>query len=114
VREASLQQTQGIDQVAQALAQMEKVTQTSAATSEESAAASEQLNAQAETSLESVRRLEALISRTPRRSAHEEPAPVPARAAQAQRATASARPGKQARPAYDGSELAPTGTDGAF
>ena len=45
---ASRQQSQGIDQVSQAIAQMEKVTQTTAATAEESAAASEELNAQAE------------------------------------------------------------------
>ena len=44
---ASRQQAQGIDQVSQAIAQMEKVTQTTAATAEESAAASEELNAQA-------------------------------------------------------------------
>ena len=48
VSEASRQQAQGIDQVTQAIAQMEKVTQTTAATAEESAAASEELNAQAE------------------------------------------------------------------
>jgi hypothetical protein len=39
---------------------MERVTQATAATAEESAAASEELNAQAETSLSVVRRLEAL------------------------------------------------------
>jgi methyl-accepting chemotaxis protein len=61
VREASQQQTQGIDQVAQAIAQMEKVTQTTAATAEESSAASEELNAQAETSMAVVRQLEAII-----------------------------------------------------
>jgi methyl-accepting chemotaxis protein len=48
---ASGQQSQGIDQVSQAIAQMEKVTQTTAATAEESAAASEELNAQAQTSM---------------------------------------------------------------
>ncbi len=61
VREASRQQTQGIDQVTQAIAQMEKVTQTTAATAEESAAASEELNAQAEASMLVVRRLEHLV-----------------------------------------------------
>jgi hypothetical protein len=58
---ASKQQSQGIDQVAQAVAQMEKVTQTTAATSEESAAASEELSAQAETAMDIVRQLETLI-----------------------------------------------------
>ncbi|HUK32483.1 MAG TPA: methyl-accepting chemotaxis protein, partial [Vicinamibacterales bacterium] len=61
VRHASAQQAQGIDQVTQALAQMESVTQTTAATAEESAAASEELNAQAETSMAVVSRLEALV-----------------------------------------------------
>jgi methyl-accepting chemotaxis protein len=58
VREASLQQTQGIDQVSQTLAQMEKVTQTTAATAEESAAASEELSAQAESSIAVVSKLD--------------------------------------------------------
>jgi hypothetical protein len=58
VREASLQQTQGIDQVSQTITQMEKVTQTTAATAEESAAASEELNAQAESSIAVVSKLD--------------------------------------------------------
>ncbi len=64
VSEASRQQSQGIDQVSQAIAQMEKVTQTTAATAEEGAAASEELNAQAEQSLEAVRQLEAMVGVT--------------------------------------------------
>jgi methyl-accepting chemotaxis protein/methyl-accepting chemotaxis protein-1 (serine sensor receptor) len=58
VRESSQQQTQGIDQVSHAIAQMEKVTQTTAATAEESAAASEELNAQAESSIAVVAKLD--------------------------------------------------------
>jgi methyl-accepting chemotaxis protein len=58
---AGRQQAQGIGQVSQAIADMERVTQATAATAEESAAASEELNAQAETSLAVVRRLEALV-----------------------------------------------------
>ena len=58
VRESSQQQTQGIDQVSHAIAQMEKVTQTTAATAEESAAASEELNAQAEASIAVVAKLD--------------------------------------------------------
>jgi hypothetical protein len=61
VREASHQQTQGIDQVSQAITQMERVTQTTAATAEESAAASEELNAQAEATMVEVVRLEAML-----------------------------------------------------
>jgi methyl-accepting chemotaxis protein len=58
---ASREQAQGIDQVSQAITQMEKVTQTTAATAEESAAASEELNAQAETSLFAVAQLRAMV-----------------------------------------------------
>jgi methyl-accepting chemotaxis protein len=58
---ASRQQAQGIDQVTQALAQMEKVTQVTAATAEESAAASEELNAQAETSITVVSKIEKMV-----------------------------------------------------
>jgi hypothetical protein len=61
VRDASQQQTQGIDQVAQAIAQIEKVTQTTAASAGESAAASQEMNAQAETSMAAVRALEKLV-----------------------------------------------------
>jgi methyl-accepting chemotaxis protein len=58
---ASRQQAQGIDQVTQALAQMEKVTQVTAATAEESAAASEELNAQAERSMVVVGKIEKMV-----------------------------------------------------
>ena len=61
VSSASHQQSQGIDQVTQAIAQMEKVTQTTAATAEESAAASEELNAQAELSMNVVGQLQLLV-----------------------------------------------------
>lgn len=44
---ASHEQSQGIAQVNQAVSQMDKVTQTNAATAEESASASEELNSQA-------------------------------------------------------------------
>ncbi|MCK9273927.1 MAG: methyl-accepting chemotaxis protein [Syntrophales bacterium] len=45
---ASQEQSQGIDQINRAVAEMDKVTQQNAANAEESAAASEELNAQAE------------------------------------------------------------------
>jgi methyl-accepting chemotaxis protein/methyl-accepting chemotaxis protein-1 (serine sensor receptor) len=61
VSEASKQQSQGLDQVAHALHQMEKVTQNTAATAEESAAASEQLNAQAEMTMSTTRHLLGMI-----------------------------------------------------
>ncbi len=61
VSSASQQQTQGIDQVTHAIGQMEKVTQSTAATAEEGAAASEELSAQAEQSMVVVGRLEQLV-----------------------------------------------------
>jgi methyl-accepting chemotaxis protein len=45
---ASQEQSQGIDQINKAVADMDKVTQSTAATAEESASASEEMNAQAE------------------------------------------------------------------
>ena len=68
VSTASSEQAQGIQQVTQAITQMEKTTQTSAASAEESAAASEQLSAQAETSMDVVGQLSTLVG-SARRSA---------------------------------------------
>jgi methyl-accepting chemotaxis protein len=61
---ASRQQSQGIDQVSQAMAQMERVTQGTAATAEESAASSEELSAQAEAATNVVARLAELVGRS--------------------------------------------------
>lgn len=61
VSSASVQQAEGVNQVAQAVAQMEQVTQSNAASAEESAAASEELNSQAETTMNAVARLEAMV-----------------------------------------------------
>jgi methyl-accepting chemotaxis protein len=58
---ASLEQTQGITQINTAVSQMDKVTQSNAATAEETAAAAEELNAQAETMKQSVALLFELI-----------------------------------------------------
>jgi methyl-accepting chemotaxis protein len=71
---ASRQQAQGIDQVTQAIAQMEKVTQTTAATAEESAAASEELNAQAETAMSIVSEVEAMVGASKAERAEEKAA----------------------------------------
>jgi methyl-accepting chemotaxis protein len=58
---ASLEQSQGIEQVNTAVTQMDKVTQSNAANAEESASAAEELNAQAESMRESVDELQALV-----------------------------------------------------
>ena len=81
---ASGQQAHGIEQVLQGIRQMEKVTQTTAATAEESAAASEQLNAQAGVTMQLVERLEVMVGREEQASASEmrqEPARKSARIA---------------------------------
>jgi methyl-accepting chemotaxis protein/methyl-accepting chemotaxis protein-1 (serine sensor receptor) len=61
VSSASKQQALGIEQVTQTIRQMERVTQTSAATAQESAAACQQLNAQADVTMGVVRRLEQMV-----------------------------------------------------
>jgi methyl-accepting chemotaxis protein len=58
---ASREQTQGIDQVSKAIEQLEQLTQRTAANSEECAAASEELNAQAEVTMNVVARLQAFV-----------------------------------------------------
>jgi len=58
---ASNEQSQGIGQVNLAVSEMDKVTQSNAASAEESAASSAELNAQAETLKDSVGRLQSLI-----------------------------------------------------
>src|SRR5208282_2553948 len=61
---ASKEQIQGISQINTAVAQMDKVTQSNAASAEESAAAAEELNAQAESMRESVGKLLKLVEDT--------------------------------------------------
>ena len=58
---ASAEQSQGIDQVNTAMAQMDKVTQQNAANAEESASASEELSAQAESMNDVVNELATLV-----------------------------------------------------
>lgn len=61
VASASREQTLGITQINAAVGQMDKVTQSNAASAEESAAAAEELNAQAETMKQSVAELLRLV-----------------------------------------------------
>ena len=61
VSSASRQQAQGMDQVSRALASMERITQATAATAEESASASDQLRLQAATSKALVAQLASLV-----------------------------------------------------
>jgi hypothetical protein len=74
VSDQSLQQAHGLDQVRQAVRDMERVTQSNAASAEESAAATEELSAQAATTLDLVDRLERVVGA----SAAEAAQPLPA------------------------------------
>jgi methyl-accepting chemotaxis protein len=87
----SQEQARGIDQIGKAIAQMEQVTQKTAASAEESAAAAEELNAQAESLKAIVQRLNVMVGvasadgpmparpdRAPRSRTTLEPRPVPA------------------------------------
>jgi methyl-accepting chemotaxis protein len=62
IAEASLEQSQGIEQVNTAVNQMDKVTQSNAANAEESASAAEELNAQAENLKEAVNELLTMVN----------------------------------------------------
>jgi methyl-accepting chemotaxis protein len=61
VSSGSIEQARGIQQVAQAIVQMEKVTQSTAASAEQGASASEQLSAQSEAVRGIVGRLTGLV-----------------------------------------------------
>ena len=61
VATASVEQSQGIEQVNTAVSQMDKVTQSNAANAEESASAAEELNAQAENLKEAVNELLTMV-----------------------------------------------------
>ncbi|MFH1139252.1 MAG: methyl-accepting chemotaxis protein [Pseudomonadota bacterium] len=98
---ASAEQAQGIDQVNQAMSQMDSVTQKNAANAEETASASEELNAQAESMRDIVAELEAMVGGT---------AKAMARAVRSQkaaavkpRAQAARKPQTKALPASAGS-----------
>jgi len=118
VREASRQQSQGFDQVSQAIAQMEKVTQATAATAEEGAAASEELYAQAEASMAVVRRIETLVGgdrAAARAAAPDAPAPKPTTPGiVSMRRRTTVRPLAPAASAEDFIPLGDTGTHGRF
>jgi len=62
IAQASHEQAQGVDQVNIAVAQMDKVTQQTAAGAEEAASAAEELSSQAETLRGMVRELETLVN----------------------------------------------------
>lgn len=75
VANASKEQSQGIEQVSTAIAQLDSVTQSNAASSEESASAAEELNAQAEALQTAVAKLMRLVG-APAASREANPAPA--------------------------------------
>jgi len=117
VSSSSRQQAQGIDQVTQAITQMEKVTQTTAASAEENAASSEELNAQAETSMGVVYELQALVRGAQTVASGfkaAKPAKAPRAAAAATPAGKAARVLSMKRSTPSADEPAADGTFGAF
>jgi methyl-accepting chemotaxis protein len=91
VANASREQTQGITQINTAVTQMDKVTQSNAASAEESAAAAEELNSQAEVMKHSVSQLLELVGGSQGSTAPAATSPrTPAKAAKAFRAPAPA------------------------
>jgi hypothetical protein len=111
---ASRQQAQGIDQVSQAIAQMEKVTQTTAATAEESAAASEELSAQAETAQSVVGKLRMLVGGTEAAQSFSAPVASKSAAPVVSMSKPRVRAAQSLRSAEDELPLEPTGTFGKF
>ncbi len=65
IASASAEQNKGIEQITQAVAQMDQVTQANAGSAEETAAAAEELNAQAVMLKDAVSQLQALVGGTP-------------------------------------------------
>jgi methyl-accepting chemotaxis protein len=98
VSSASRQQTQGITQINTAVGQMDKVTQSNAASAEESAAAAEELNSQAMMMKEAVSELTRLVGDT-----HGEVAAV----------ASSAKNSRKSQPAYT-SAPAPSASSKSF
>jgi methyl-accepting chemotaxis protein/methyl-accepting chemotaxis protein-1 (serine sensor receptor) len=109
---ASGQQAHGIEQVLQGIRQMEKVTQTTAATAEESAAASEQLNAQAGTTMRLVERLEAMVGHDAARP--EPPGRPVAPARTPSRIAVLAKAPRRARASEEAAAFPADGTYGQF
>ena len=96
VSEAGEQQSVGISQVAQAIVQMEQVTQQTAATAEESAAASEELDAEVDQVMAEVEALEAMVGGSSTQGV-ERIAKATAAAAAAEPTKAAEEPDLQAR-----------------
>ena len=127
VAAASREQSQGIEQVNSAVTQMDKVTQSNAASAEESASAAEELNAQAENLNEAVDQLLRIIegnshsarqgsdhrSRTPARSSGSNAAWKPAPSTPAPQGHRSQNPTIHHGPADGGHESAHGSSNGA-
>ncbi len=121
VSDASREQSQGIDQVSQAISRMENVTQTTAASAEESAAASEELSAQAESVLSSVSTLERLVAGSGERELQAPRFSAPVQRAKPGKPHVSRPGGAVRKPAIgtstgtsSGSDIIPFEDDGGF
>ncbi len=88
VEASSREQAQGIDQISRAVAQMDQVTQKTAANAEESASASEELNAQSHALMSVVKRLRDLVGADSADPGTFQKRPAPERQTSSFRATA--------------------------
>jgi methyl-accepting chemotaxis protein len=112
IAEASRQQATGVEQVSRAVAEMEKVTQTTAASAEESAAASEELSAQAAMTMDIVERLSSVVGGAAAAAATE--SHVSTAGARPRQAKLVKLPGRMSRSAEEQIPLRDTGTFGHF
>ena len=91
IHDASAEQAQGIDQINKAVAEMDKVTQQTAANAEESASASEEMNAQAEQVKDIAAELVRIIGSGTARDAGQRPAEAAGAGSSASKAPLPAR-----------------------
>jgi methyl-accepting chemotaxis protein len=105
---SSREQSQGISQINHAVVEMEKVTQSTAASAEESASASEELNAQANGLQDTVLELQHLVNGnhlTQAQVAAASSAPAPNKTSRPNRARAASRPAAAETPGEAGEAL---------
>ncbi len=105
---SSREQSQGISQINHAVVEMEKATQSTAASAEESASASEELNAQANGLQDTVLELQHLVNGnhlTQAQVAAASSAPAPIKTSRSNRARAASRPAAAETPGAAGEAL---------
>ncbi len=117
IASANKEQSQGVTEVNAAVGQMDKLTQSNAATAEENASAAEELHAQVESQEEVVQQLEALVSGHPTGAADAPalrpaaPTAIPPQRPRSPRPSVKPNPGHPALPAAPGFRNVPKDRD---